>query len=202
MGIGNSQQRNKRHRHGQDKDKVRLVIQQSTQQASKDISAHPEPRANNKSKEKDGVAPPANVPPPEPVDVVPPVVPVTKALVPPVSVNKPTPALPATPPPAPVANAANGAPLFANAKHSGRHTGQRTPSPQGELTDMLDTLRAVFVHDRTLGAHTDAMRCGVCYLMFAAEDASYREEEGFYACPACTVSLGNQSLIMLRRQRK
>lgn len=84
----------------------------------------------------------------------------------------------------------------------GRHTTQRTPTPQGELSDLFESLRELFVRDRANGARGDAQRCGICYLTFPREQLRYREEEGFYACLDCETVITTQRIVMLRRQRK
>lgn len=86
--------------------------------------------------------------------------------------------------------------------HTQKHISQRTPTPPGELSEMFATMRALFAHDRTLGARGDAARCGICYLTFPREQLVYREADGFYACPDCDTALSHTSLPMLRRQRK
>jgi hypothetical protein len=83
-----------------------------------------------------------------------------------------------------------------------RYTRQRTPTPPGDLTDMLKSLRDLFVRDRAIAAQSDARRCGVCYLMFAPEDVTYREDDGCYVCAGCQKALGAQRMAMLRRQKK
>ncbi|HKD74606.1 MAG TPA: hypothetical protein VKB76_03895, partial [Ktedonobacterales bacterium] len=83
-----------------------------------------------------------------------------------------------------------------------RYTRQRTPTPPSDLTDMLKSLRDLFVRDRSIAAQSDARRCGICYLMFAPEDVTYREDDGCYVCAGCQKALGAQRMSMLRRQKK
>lgn len=86
--------------------------------------------------------------------------------------------------------------------NTGRHITQRTPTPSSELTPLLEALRALFNQDRTLSAHGDAVRCGICYLTFPRDQVHYHETEGFYACPTCEAALGKHQLPMIHRQRK
>jgi hypothetical protein len=85
---------------------------------------------------------------------------------------------------------------------SGKHITQHTPTPPSELSDMFETLRALFVRDRANGARPDAARCGICYLTFARDELTYHEEAGFYACPDCQAALHARNIPMLRRQRR
>ncbi|MBA3825320.1 MAG: hypothetical protein H0X24_15655 [Ktedonobacterales bacterium] len=85
---------------------------------------------------------------------------------------------------------------------STKHITQRTATPPGELSEMFETLRALFVRDRTNGSRPDAARCGICYLTFAREELTYHEEAGFYACPDCQQALQARGIAMLRRQRR
>ncbi len=83
-----------------------------------------------------------------------------------------------------------------------RYTRQRTPTPPGDLTDMLKSLRDLFARDRAIAAQPEARRCGICYLMFAPEEVTYREDDGCYVCAGCQKALGAQRMAMLRRQKK
>ncbi len=86
--------------------------------------------------------------------------------------------------------------------HETRAITQHTPTPVGELTDMLDDLRESFITYRAISSRPDAGHCGVCYMAFPAEELRYREADGMYICPKCSVTLQNQRMPMIRRQRK
>nr|MBF6592552.1 hypothetical protein [Ktedonobacterales bacterium] len=116
------------------------------------------------------------------------------------AVALPTP-LPATPAPAPAMPIPAAAPpATAHGAHGasepipGRHITQRTPTPASELTPMFEELRQLFAQDRAYGARADAARCGICYLTYPRDELIYREQDGFYACPACARGLGPQRL--------
>ena len=176
MGSGNNQHRPRRHRQGPDKKAGGVVfVQQSMQQAPKN-NGQPKPHSEPK---------------------------------PPLAVNGARAQPPSTPsaaekntvPPA-EEPPAQEKPLPMHGMKTARHTAQNTPTPRGDLTYMLDTLRQLFVHDRMVGARPDATRCGICYLMFTPDEVVYREDEGFYACVNCAGALGPQRLPMLRRQKR
>jgi hypothetical protein len=79
--------------------------------------------------------------------------------------------------------------------------GDREASGSSELEELLQSLRTLFEHDRQVASQPDATRCGICYQHFLVSELTYREE-GFYICPRCAQSLGNQPLPMLRKQQK
>lgn len=87
---------------------------------------------------------------------------------------------------------------------SGQFTGNPGRGYLGsfDFEAMIDSLRELFAHDRQVASQQDSKRCGICYLYFTGEDLRYREEEGFYVCPACQQALGKQTLCMIRRQQK
>jgi len=74
--------------------------------------------------------------------------------------------------------------------------------PRDELGKLIDSLHSLFDQDRAVASQTGAVRCGVCYLHFPLADLEYREQEGFYVCPACKHSLGGASIPMVRRQQR
>lgn len=76
------------------------------------------------------------------------------------------------------------------------------PRPRDELGRLIDSLHALFEHDRSVASQTGAVRCGVCYLHFPMDELEYRDEEGFYICPSCRRSLGGAHIPMVRRQQK
>ncbi len=86
--------------------------------------------------------------------------------------------------------------------HETRTITQHTPTPVGELTNMLDDLRESFIAYRAVSSRPDAGHCGVCYMAFPAEELRYREADGLYICPQCNAALQNQRIPMIRRQRK
>ncbi len=79
--------------------------------------------------------------------------------------------------------------------------GERNHSGSHDFDDLLLSLRELFEHDRQVASQSDATRCGICYLHFPVSELIYREE-GFYVCPHCAQSLGNQHVPMLRKQQK
>ena len=70
-----------------------------------------------------------------------------------------------------------------------------------DFDQMIQSLHELFERDRQIASQPDSSRCGICYLYFSVGDLQYREE-GFYICPGCAQTLGNQSLPMLRAQQK
>ncbi len=70
-----------------------------------------------------------------------------------------------------------------------------------EFDQLIQSLHELFERDRQMASQQDTTRCGICYLYFAVNDLSYREE-GFYVCPACEHALGRQQITMLRKQQK
>jgi hypothetical protein len=94
-------------------------------------------------------------------------------------------------------------PTFPAAHEPGfaRYSTQRTPTPPNELTEMIDSLRQLFVQDRLYAARFDATRCGVCYLTYSTDMVTYREDDGCYICSTCAKVLGNNHIPMIRRQR-
>jgi hypothetical protein len=71
-----------------------------------------------------------------------------------------------------------------------------------DFEEMIASLRELFARDRQVASQQESRRCGICYLYFTASELRYREEEGFYVCPACERALGKQTLRMIRRQQK
>lgn len=71
-----------------------------------------------------------------------------------------------------------------------------------DFDEMITSLRDLFAHDRQVASQQDSKRCGICYLYFNPSELRYREDEGFYACPACEHNLGKHVLPMIRQQQK
>ncbi len=76
------------------------------------------------------------------------------------------------------------------------------PEVRGDVGPLIDSLHALFEHDRAVASQTGATRCGICYLHFAAADMSYRQSEGFYVCEECARALGPNQVFMVRRQQR
>jgi hypothetical protein len=72
---------------------------------------------------------------------------------------------------------------------------------RGDIGQLIDSLHALFERDRGIASQSDTARCGICYLHFYAAELHYRDEEGFYVCPACAHALAQSRLIMVRRQQ-
>ncbi|GCE11061.1 hypothetical protein [Tengunoibacter tsumagoiensis] len=70
-----------------------------------------------------------------------------------------------------------------------------------DFDEMILSLRAQFEQDRQIASQPNTTRCGICYLHFTVGELHY-QDEGFYTCPACEQSLGQQRLNMLRKQQK
>ena len=70
-----------------------------------------------------------------------------------------------------------------------------------DFNQMIQSLHDLFEHDRQVASQPDSTRCGICYLHFPVAELCYRDE-GFYVCPGCAHSLGNQRLFMLRKQQQ
>jgi hypothetical protein len=71
-----------------------------------------------------------------------------------------------------------------------------------EVENLIASLKELFAQDRQIASQPDSARCGICYLHYTINDLKYREEEGFYVCPACERTLGKNTIPMLRRQQK
>jgi hypothetical protein len=78
---------------------------------------------------------------------------------------------------------------------------ERSQSGNVEFNQMIESLRALFEHDRQIASQPDSTRCGMCYLHFPVAELHYRDE-GFYICPSCAHSLGNYRVSMLRKQQQ
>lgn len=76
------------------------------------------------------------------------------------------------------------------------------PEVRGEFGPLIDSLRDLFAHDRAIASAGNSARCGLCYLHHPLAELDYREEEGYYVCPACKHSLGSARLPMVRRQQR
>lgn len=76
------------------------------------------------------------------------------------------------------------------------------PEVRGEVGPLIDSLRDVFVQDRTVASQGGTTRCGICYLHFPLAELEYREAEGYYVCSRCAQALGRTLLPMVRRQQK
>ncbi|HLY30124.1 MAG TPA: hypothetical protein VKQ36_03795, partial [Ktedonobacterales bacterium] len=76
------------------------------------------------------------------------------------------------------------------------------PRPRDELGRLIDSLHALFEHDRAVASQMGTARCGVCYLHFPLTELDYREGEGFYVCASCQRNLGGSFIPMVRRQQK
>jgi hypothetical protein len=73
---------------------------------------------------------------------------------------------------------------------------------RGEVGTLIDSLRAVFEHDRTIASQGGSARCGICYLHYPLAELEYRTAEGYYVCSACAQRLGSIRLPMVRRQQR
>ena len=71
-----------------------------------------------------------------------------------------------------------------------------------DFEEMIISLRELFAQDRQVASQQDSKRCGICYLYYNPNELHYREEEGFYACPACERTMGKHTLPMVRQQQK
>ncbi len=78
----------------------------------------------------------------------------------------------------------------------------RTYSSSFDFDNLIVSLHELFVQDRHVASQQDSTRCGICYLHFAVNALTYREEEGFYVCQNCERTLGKQKIPMVRRQQK
>ena len=76
------------------------------------------------------------------------------------------------------------------------------PDVRGDVGPLIDSLHAVFEHDRAIASQGQVSRCGICYLFFPLSELTYRTEEGFYCCASCARSLGNLHLPMVHRQQR
>jgi hypothetical protein len=76
------------------------------------------------------------------------------------------------------------------------------PEVRGEIGAMIDDLRTIFAHDRTVASQSGSARCGICYVHYLQSELEYREADGFYVCPNCAQALGTATLFMLRRQQR
>lgn len=70
-----------------------------------------------------------------------------------------------------------------------------------DFDQMIESLRDLFAHDRQVASQPEGTRCGLCYLHFPIAELHYRDE-GFYICPSCTRSLGDNRVSMLREQQR
>lgn len=70
-----------------------------------------------------------------------------------------------------------------------------------DFDQMIESLRDLFAHDRQAASQPEVTRCGLCYLHFPIAELHYRDE-GFYICPSCTRSLGDNRVSMLREQQR
>ena len=190
MSSHKAQQRSKQQPRIE-RDKSKPMVQQNARTPQVVVAVVPTPPLVEVRRTLP-VAPVPTAPEAAHVQAVPPVAKVTE----PEKEPPPAPSRVVAPPPAPKMAATNGD------IHTTKHISQRTPTPPSELSEMFDTMRALFVQDRTNGSRADAARCGICYLTFSRDQLVYRETEGFYACPECQTALNNGSLPMLRKQRR
>ena len=79
--------------------------------------------------------------------------------------------------------------------------GERIQTGSQDFEQMLQSLHNLFEHDRQVASQADATRCGICYLHYHVSELHY-QEEGFYTCPNCAHVLGQQHLLMVRKQQK
>ncbi len=195
MGAAGNQPRGKRHRHGHDQ-KVKPLSQAGPMPAQAAYAAPPA-----------GDPPPTRAAPPRAMNKAEP--PPARANIQPAPEPRPAPQAQSSPPtsqPAPPSAAATPPqerePAPVPVATAPRHISQHTPTPPSELTEFLQSLRELFVADRANGSRSDATRCGICYLTFARDELTYREEDGCYLCARCAAALGHQHIPMLRRQRR
>ena len=73
---------------------------------------------------------------------------------------------------------------------------------RGEVGSLIDSLRELFVRDRSVASQGGSTRCGICYLHFPLAELRYREAEGFYVCEACSRALGTAAIPMVRHQQR
>lgn len=73
---------------------------------------------------------------------------------------------------------------------------------RGSVGPLVDSLRDLFVRDRSIASQGGVARCGVCYLHFPVGELTYREGEGFYVCSSCEHALGSARVSMVRRQQR
>ncbi len=90
---------------------------------------------------------------------------------------------------------------FERDRDHGEHEPLR-PEVRGDVGPLIDSLRDVFVQDRSIASQGGTTRCGICYLHFPIAELEYREDEGYYVCTRCARSLGHTRLPMVRRQQR
>ena len=78
---------------------------------------------------------------------------------------------------------------------------ERIQTGSQDFEQMLQSLHDLFEHDRQIASQPDATRCGICYLHYQVSELEY-QEEGFYTCTNCAHTLGQQHLVVVRKQQK